>query len=217
MLSARREFLDKGYYEPVCMDIAQLINKYAPPSDSRVTADIGCGEGYYTAKLSSVCKGEYIGIDIAKEAARMCCQRSRDILWTVATASHLPLADESVDVMTAVFSLFVDNEYARVLKKGGIVIEVSAGSEHLIELKRVIYDEVFQQNKQQSPFSDSFELLHSDDRRLHITLPGDEIKALLAMTPHAHRISREQSERLDNISEMDITVNYKIRALAKRR
>ena len=87
MLSARSEFLYKGYYEPVCMDIAQLINKYAPPSDSRVTADIGCGEGYYTAKLSSVCKGEYIGIDIAKEAARMCCQRSRDILWTVATAS----------------------------------------------------------------------------------------------------------------------------------
>ncbi len=216
MLMARREFLNSGFYEPVCSDIAGLVNKYKP-SEYPAAVDVGCGEGYYTEKIAGLCNAEMAGVDIAKEAAKMSCSRSRDILWLVATGSHIPIEDKSVDVITAVFSLFMNDEYARLLKNGGIVVEVSAGSDHLKELKSIIYDEVFPQNKKQSDFSDNFSLLCEYDRRFEITLIQNQLKALLAMTPHIHRINREQSERLEALDSLELTVNYKIRVLGKGR
>ena len=215
MLLARREFLDNGFYEPVCRDAAELINKYKK-TKTPLIADIGSGEGYYTCQLQELCSADCIGVDIAKEAAKMSCSRSRDILWTVATASHLPLEDESVDVITAVFSLFVNDEYERVLKKGGIVVEISAGNRHLTELKSIIYDEVFVQDKHQPAFSESFSELCSFEREFRIKTDKVRLRALLEMTPHSHRISKEQSERLDSISRLELTVNYLIRVLEKK-
>ena len=113
--------------------------------------------------------------------------------------------------------MFMNDEYARLLKNGGIVVEVSAGSDHLKELKSIIYDEVFPQNKKQSDFSDNFSLLCEYDRRFEITLIQNQLKALLAMTPHIHRINREQSERLEALDSLELTVNYKIRVLGKGR
>ena len=215
MLLARREFLYAGFYEPVCRDAAELINKYIK-TQYPLIADIGSGEGYYTQQLQRLCSADCIGVDISKEAAKMSCSRSRDILWIVATASHLPVEDESIDVITAVFSLFVNDEYARVLKKGGIVVEISAGNRHLTELKSIIYDEVFIQDKHQSAFSDSFSELCSFDREFRIKTDNAQLRALLGMTPHTHRISKEQSSRLESISELELTVNYLVRVLEKK-
>lgn len=214
MLGARRRFLDSGHYTLICNDVSEKIRSFCKEK-SPVIADIGSGEGYYTAHLKDSLNAECIGIDIAKEASKMSCQRDRDILWIVATASHLPVADSSIDAVTAVFSLYVNNEYARVLKSGGIVVEVTAGSRHLTELKQLIYDEVFEQHKQPSPFGDEFELIIQEDKSFNAALSGQELKDLLMMTPHIHRINREQSERINNISGLDITVNYIIRVMRK--
>ncbi len=214
MLLARRKFLDKGYYEPIVNDITYAIGQYCK-IDAPVAADIGSGEGYYTAKISQKCQTCSVGIDIAKEAAKMACSRDKNILWAVATASHLPIADKSVDLLTAVFSLFVNDEYARVLKNGGVLIEVTAGSEHLIELKKIIYDQVFEQHKQPSPYGKQFKMLVQHNRKFTIHPVCEDLKVLLSMTPHIHRINREQSERIDHIDHMDLTVNYVIRVLQR--
>ncbi len=215
MLTARRDFLNQGYYEPICRDIIDRIRHFStakPP----VLADIGSGEGYYTAAMKNACHAVCIGIDIAKEASRMSCGRDKEIVWAVATASHLPLEDASADIVTAVFSLFLNDEYARVLRSGGLVAEVTAGSDHLRELKAVIYDEVFQQHKQPAAFGSQFELLQMEDRRFTICLDSPQLQQLLAMTPHIHRISKEQSERLLHIQSLTLTVNYIIRILRKK-
>ena len=54
MLLARREFLYAGFYEPVCRDAAELINKYKK-TQYPLIADIGSGEGYYTQQLQRLC------------------------------------------------------------------------------------------------------------------------------------------------------------------
>lgn len=215
MLCARREFLDKGYYMPICRDAVNALRENCK-NDSPVLADIGSGEGYYTVSFKQQCGASCIGIDISKEAARMACSRDKEIIWTVATASHLPVESESVDAVTAVFSLFMNDEYARVLKKDGIVIEVTAGSEHLTELKHIIYDEVFEQHKHPAPFGEQFEELYMWDRSFRIQPDKEDLKRLLGMTPHIHRISREQSERIENIDILTLTVNYIIRVLRKK-
>lgn len=216
MLEARRSFLDKGYYMPLCDDIANLINKYSP-AEKPVLIDAGSGEGYYTVQLKNKCSAVCMGIDIAKEASKMSCSRDKEILWAVATASHLPVEDGSADVVTAVFSLFMNDEYARVLREGGIVVEVTSGAKHLIELKQIIYDEVFEQDKKPSPFGEQFSLISQQDRSFGIDLGAYELKDLLMMTPHSHRISQEQSERIEKINKLHITVNYIIRVLKRKK
>lgn len=215
MLSARRNFLDKEYYLPLCSDIADMIKKYSP-SQRPVIIDSGSGEGYYTVQLKERCNAVCMGVDIAKEASKMSCSRDKEILWAVATASHIPVEDNSADVVTAVFSLFMNDEYARVLKEGGIVVEVTAGSKHLTELKQIIYDEVFEQNKKPSSFGEQYSLITQEDRVFGIDIGRQDLEALLMMTPHSHRISREQSERIEKIDNIRITVNYIVRVLKKK-
>ncbi len=215
MLISRRAFLDRGFYRPVCDDIAGLLKENCR-SEHPVLIDIGSGEGYYTSILKKELNAQCIGVDISKEGAKMSCSRDRDITWIVATASHIPVASGSADAATAVFSLFVNDEYERILKKGGILIEVTAGSRHLIELKRMIYDQVFDQNKKPAPHGDGFETLCEYDRSFGISLDEKALRELLEMTPHFHRIKYGKEKELEGRNKTDLTVNYIIRVLRKR-
>ncbi|MBR2175503.1 MAG: methyltransferase domain-containing protein [Clostridia bacterium] len=214
MLEARRAFLDRGYYQPICRDVCDMIKKYSP-SVSPIVVDIGCGEGYYTAAFEKNCSAYCIGVDIAKEAARMACARSKSILWTVATASHIPVESGSADAVTAVFSLFVNDEYARILKKGGIFVEVTAGSEHLKELKKLIYEEVFEQHKHPCAGGKQFQEVSLLEKRFVFELDNTELKELLAMTPHSRRMKKERLERLYETERLSLTANYFVRVLQK--
>ena len=215
MLLARRNFLERGFYMPICRDVAQCINRYAD-SSSPLVVDCGCGEGYYTDKIRELCSARCVGVDISKEAVRMCCPRNKEILWTVANISAIPLADGSADAVTAIFSLFHEKEYHRILKSGGIVAEVTAGSRHLIELKQHIYKEVFEQHKSPAPAGEGFETLELRDESFVISPGSEELASLLAMTPHSRRMSHSLREQAASLEGMDVTVNYIIRVLKKK-
>lgn len=215
MLAARRRFLDSGSYEPICLAAADTIKSFSP-SASPVLVDVGCGEGYYTAFFKKYCNASCIGIDISKDGARMACSRDKDILWLVATASHLPLCSGSADALCAMFSLFQPGEYARVLKKGGCAVEVTVGNEHLIELKSIIYDEVFEQHKQFTPCGELFEEVSCAEHKFSLTLDNGRLRDLLLMTPHFWRIKKENREQLEATRELTLTVHYKIRTLIRK-
>lgn len=213
MLRARRSFLDSGLYQPVSTALCERIGKYAR---GNVLADIGCGEGYYTAQIEKNCACRCIGIDIAKEAAKMACARSKSIVWAVATASKLPIENNSTDIVTAVFSLFVNNEYARILRRGGIVVEITAGNGHLRELKELIYDEVFEQNKQPAPCGEEFVTEEQTEEKFTFTAGKELLQNLLMMTPHAHRIKADRGDPFSGIEEYSLTADIIIRVLRKK-
>ena len=215
MLMARRRFLDKGYYEPIGQQVADVICRYAP-SKAPVIADIGCGEGYYTAMLRQRCHASCIGIDIAKDGVRMACSRDKSILWLVATASSLPLQSASLQAVTAMFSLFQPEEYARVLQQNGIVAEVTVGSRHLTELKEIIYDTVFPQEKHPAPCGEAFRELQCQEQEYHISLLNQDLQSLLMMTPHFWRIRQERREELMQTTALELTVHYYLRVLQKK-
>ncbi len=215
MLAARRSFLNTGKYRPVCDNVIRAVNRYKP-CDAPVLVDVGSGEGYYTSHLQNACGADCIGIDIAKDAAKMACSRSKDILWLVATASHLPVESGSADVVCALFSLFLPQEYARILRRGGCAAEVSAGTEHLIELKRIIYDDVFEQHKHPAPCGDAFEEAECSEYRFGITLNREELHDLLLMTPHTRRINAAQRQRLEALDSLALTVHYWLRVMIKK-
>lgn len=209
MLNARRNFLNSGLYEPITKSVTDKIKELLADKTSPVIIDIGCGEGYYTRKIAdSIPNSACAGVDISKDAARMACSRGRDIEYCVATASHLPFESGSADIITAMFSLVCENEFARVLREGGYIIEVTAGTEHLIELKQIIYDEVFPQDKHPAEYEENFVKLSCENFSFKINVSGELLKSLLTMTPHIRRINPEHKKRLDSLENLSLTISY---------
>lgn len=83
MMQARRLFLQAGHYQPLRERVVTLL-KDAQPSPTAVL-DIGCGEGYYTARLKSPGCRTY-GLDIAKNAIRLAAKRYPDVQFCVASS-----------------------------------------------------------------------------------------------------------------------------------
>ncbi len=216
MLAARREFLNEGHYSAIRADVIAALDENCRHSDSVTICDVGCGEGYYTAGfLRHFPAARIIGADISKAAVRMASSRTRDISWITATASHLPVADEFADAVTAVFSLVCEEEFARILRPGGIVAEVTAGTSHLIELKRVIYDDLFEQHKRPKPPQGFLRETGCELKSFRMTLDNRQLRQLLLMTPHTLRVRPENRARLEVLPSLDLTVEYFVRILQK--
>lgn len=214
MLAARRNFLNEGHYTQICNDVIAAIRTHS--GDNPAIADIGCGEGYYTAHfLGEFTQAAIIGADISKAAVKMACSRTKSIDWLVATASHLPIADASTDAITAMFSLVCEEEFARILRKGGIVVEVTAGTNHLIELKHIIYDDVFEQHKRPKEPQGFLREVSCELNLFKITLDNLQLTNLLNMTPHTLRIKSENRARLESTQSLELTVEYFVRVLKK--
>lgn len=217
MLLARRAFLDGGFYKPIAESVVRALRDNLPRTNGvPLLVDVGCGEGYYTAYMEKQLDMACIGADISKDGIKMACSRSKSIQWLVATASHLPLADGAAEAVTAMFALFLPDEYARVLKKGGIVVEVTVASEHLHEMKSIIYDEVFPQEKYPAPCGDKFEEISCEKQSFQCPLDNTALVHLLRMTPHFWRIQQQRREQFEQTASLTITATYWLRVLRKK-
>ena len=213
MLAARRAFLNEGHYSPICRDVMAALEANGEISS---LMDVGCGEGYYTAEfLRRFPNARIIGADISKAAVRMAASRTREITWITATASHLPAADCSMDAITAMFSLVCEEEFARILRPGAVVVEVTAGTNHLIELKRVIYDDVFEQHKRPKAPQGFLKETGCQLKSFRMTLDNAQLRSLLMMTPHTLRVRPENRAKLEATESLDLTVEYFVRVLKK--
>ena len=193
MVAARRAFLDAGNYAPVAQTLRAVISRFRP--DARSVLDAGCGEGYYLSHLPEI--PERWGVDISKDAVRYAAARDKAAHWLTATAAHLPFVDGSFDCVLSMFALTAEQEFARVLTGGGIFVQVLAGSQHLSNLKRIIYPMLLEKEKNLHPQLDRFTLLYSETLRFEFTLSDAEmVHNLLYMTPHVWRIRRENAEAL---------------------
>ena len=191
-VAARKEFLDGGHYRPIADKLCALVREAAPET----MLDIGCGEGYYLSCVQDAHPVAGWGIDISKDAVRYAAVRNKRARFLTATASHLPFADESFDLLSSMFALTLPGEFARVLKPGGTYIEVTAGEDHLLALKSLIYPEVHRKEKPAAPQLPGFTLAHEELLTFDFTLDTNEdILRLLSMTPHFMRINAEGMAR----------------------
>ena len=190
---ARREFLEAGYYAP----ISDALNRAA--LDHRAQGeilDIGCGEGYYSARLAAAMGAPLTGLDISKEAVRCAAAKYKACAWLCSTAAHIPVPDGSAGTLTSLFALTLPGEFRRVLREGGIFLQVLAAEDHLLGLKSIIYEELTHKEKNITPLLPGFELLESREIKFPFTVEGAQIGHLLSMTPHLFRIGKAGAQRL---------------------
>jgi 23S rRNA (guanine745-N1)-methyltransferase len=191
-LQSRRAFLSAGFFAPLLNGLQKII-----PSDTTSLLDIGCGEGYFTHWLSKYCcDANVYGIDIAKAGVRMAAKGApAKLTYAVASSYALPIANESMDVVTRIYAPSKDEELKRVLKPEGKLIIVTPGKDHLIHLRKKIYEQIKPHSEPEAP--EGFYEVEKEEVSFSLSLPPGELtKALLEMTPFAWRLTSELKTEL---------------------
>lgn len=216
MVQARRKYLEEGHYLPLARALADIVLEQG----DQTLLDAGCGEGYYLRYLVEQAeqKGTELSVaalDISKWAVQAAAKQDKRLSWIVASNNAIPLADNSVDTILCVFGFPVEAEFKRVLKPGGRLIMVDPASEHLIELKRIIYPEL-KSKSEQLPVSEATWKLCSEERvSFPVNLPDTEaVHDLLTMTPHLYRASIEGRERAESLQRLAITADVWVRVFS---
>ena len=219
MIRARTAFLATGAYKSLSDKLVALSVPLLHDGD--VFLDAGCGEGHYISLLSEQLQAEQksctlLGIDLSKEALTAAAKRKLDVTLAVASVFHLPVRDQSVSLLWNVFAPMAEEEYARVLKPGGFLIRVFPLEEHLMGLKELLYDKVYQ-NKPTEPEIPGLQLLktHYIRETLRLTSP-ETIDALFKMTPYYYKTSAADQEKLSGLDELTTPIAFGISVYQKR-
>lgn len=184
MLACRQAFLDAGHYQPVSDAINRAFARIKPGA----VLDVGCGEGYYTARLASALPEARIGgLDISKEAVVRATRRSRSLRWLVGSSARLPVASESLDGLLSVFSPWSWEECLRTLKPGGHLILVGPHADHLRSLRTALYDEVHATPDLLKEQPADMHIVSDETLRYSLHLTSDDLVNLIGMTPHSLR------------------------------
>ncbi len=214
---ARTLFLEKDYYLPAAMAICEAVKKYAP--DCQTLIDAGCGQGYYTEKLAALSRLTW-GFDLSKFAcaagAKAAKRRGQaGLYYATASVFELPLASESADVITNIFAPCAEEEYCRILKDGGLLFVVGAGKNHLMGLKRVIYDNIYE-NGERADLPKNMKHLDTVVSSHTISVEGkDDIAALFSMTPYYWRTSEADKEKLAALDSLETEIEFEINIYQK--
>ena len=185
--------------------------------------DVGCGEGYYTGAIAeALAKIDtdhpcLIALDISKPAvattARVAKQDQQ--LWyqlkadkstakntaiypMVASASHLPLVDKSIDGISTIFSPILPEEFARVLKSEGRLIIAKPDAGHLQSMREALFDDVrpHDSDKFLEELAPYFKEVATHKVSADLVLEKQALADLLTMTPYSYRAKAEKREAL---------------------
>jgi len=209
MVKARSDFLGSGYYAAIANTITRIVVDLTADIKRPIIVDAGCGEGYYTNKIKqSIACSDVIGFDISKLGIQSCSKKNKTIQWLVASVNDVPLLDHQADIIISAFSRCNWQEFGRLLKHGGTVLVVGPLTNHLLELREAIYEQVhtYTNNKFLQDLPECFLLHHSEtlQRKMRI-FNAKTILNLLSMTPHYWRISIKQKEKLLKLNSLICT------------
>ncbi len=243
MIRARSEFLRLGFYDPIdeaaAAALAEQTDAEKTP-DPFCAADMGAGEGTHTCRIASILAAkrdrpvDILGFDASKHGAEAGCRLAKSLGflpkdgiaappedWTSPVRAavlpgnifRLPLADASMNAALSLFAPVPWDEAARILVPGGRLAVVSAGREHLGELRRILYDDVRLTDFHPAPPDGSARLRFLGRRTLSfpVTLSSrEEIAALFMMTPFWHRVGDAGRERLAALDALTVTAEAEL-------
>lgn len=190
--------------------MVELVQSYHPG----VVIDAGCGEGYYTNRLKQE-TDTLLGFDLSKHAVDEACKARSGVQYAVASVFHMPLCDACADMVLSVFAPFQAAEFLRVLQPDGIFIKVGPGPQHLMGLKKVLYD---------VPYENPSEVLQQEGLILEKTQAVEadicisdaaDIQALFHMTPYYWKTPKDAAMRLQALSELKTKIEFQIEIYRK--
>jgi 23S rRNA (guanine745-N1)-methyltransferase len=216
MVAARRRFLQAGFYQPIAAAVSRALLADWPAGETAHCLDAGCGEGYYLRQLAGYATAEgkalsVLGLDISKWAVQSAAKQDQRPNWVVGSNANLPVQSGSLDRLLCMFGFPVYGEFARVLKRGGLLLQVDTGPDHLRELREIIYPALKPERSAEMTVPAGFSALPGSTVRdtLHIEGAG-QIADLLTMTPHLYRASAEGRAKAAALTALSVTLDVRL-------
>ncbi len=209
---ARKDFLGGGYYSGAADAICRTLAEYV--SDAPSIIDAGCGEGYYTSRIADMSSCA-VGFDLSKFAcaygAKSAAKEGRNnLLYATASVFELPVKNDSADCVVNIFAPCAEEEFSRIIKRGGILAVVGAGENHLMGLKRVLYDTTYQ-NRERADLPCRMKRIDRAIFSDKIRVEGHEnIMNLFAMTPYYWRTGEDDRAKLEKAETIETEIEFEI-------
>lgn len=200
MVDARTKFLEKDYYD----FMRQFVKEKIVENQIGILVDAGCGQGYYTKEFATCVKSSY-AFDLSKEAIQHASKQDKKTQYFVASLFDMPFFDASIDCMTTIFTPIALEEMHRVLKKDSLLIVVGPGENHLVDLKRVMYEKI-RLNDPPIETLEGFEMVSRD--KIEKVENVKDVWALLEMTPYRYNSPRAGLEKVQSLEELDVTFEF---------
>lgn len=213
MAKSRKNFLEKGYFDPLKNFLVSYINENTDTSS--VIADICCGEGYYSHCVGEETHRDVCGFDISKEMVKLSAKRKNKNTYFVANLSRIPLEEGSIDLAFHLFAPFQEKEFHRILKENGTIITVVSGENHLFELKEILYDTPYK-NDEKPPETENLRTTDKIKITEKVLLRSEEdIDALFRMTPYYYHTKSEDKLKLKGIGSLEVTLDFAVYCMKK--
>lgn len=202
--AARHAFLERGYYGCLKEALTPLLHGNV--------LDICCGEGYYDSVPAD---GALYGFDLSKTMVRLAAKRKNGGQYFVANLARMPVAEGSIDTALHLFAPFHDRAFARVLAPGGRLYSVTPGAHHLWQIKETVYDWPYP-NDEIVPKSPLLEMERQFRVAQEVQIPAPDLQTLFAMTPYYYRTAPTLRQRLDEVEQLPVTLDFLVTVYKKR-
>lgn len=201
----RRAFLSAGHYAPLMATLAALCA--ALPHDHIV--DAGCGEGSYDKYLYDALGCPQIAaFDLSKEAVRLASKLVPDAAFCVGGSFCAPVRDGWADLLLNIFSPMAEAEFARMLRPGGHLVYAVPTARHLFGLKEILYDCPYENEVRQTEY-DGFAFVKAVESTAVITLEGQSVQDLFAMTPYYWNTPADGAARLAECERLTTEIGFR--------
>lgn len=207
----RQQILEAGFYQAILEVVSDLLSN---SKNAKTILDIGCGEGFYSRKLQeSHSEKTFYAFDISKDSVQIAAKSepNRAVNWFVGDLAHLPIKDDSMDILLDIFSPANYGEFRRVLSKDGILIKVIPTENHLKEIRQKVQDQLtnkdYSNQDIKNHFQEHFTILSSQTASLTKTITTEQLQALLSMTPLLFHVDQS---KIDWSQLTEITIEAEI-------
>lgn len=211
MISARADFLNRGFYDTLSEKICECVSEYT--GNSARVLDAGCGECKYSADILEHLEREgkradVIGIDISKEALAFAKRRTGGLNLAVASTADMPVENGTVDALVNIFAPFSAQEFSRVLKTDGVIIRAYPLARHLWELKELIYDVPYE-NPEPDMAEEGFTVVARHEVKYKMNFETNEdVISLFKMTPYFYRTGEEDKKKLEKADSLVCSAEF---------
>ena len=212
MCDARINFLSNGYYYPLTQKLIEIIKN----CKAKTILDAGCGTGYYINEIQKNFENtKCYGTDISKYAICKACKLNKNTHFSVSSIFNMPYKEKSFDVILNIFAPKPTDEFNKVLKDDGIIIEIIPNTKHLIELREFLYKDSSQRNQKQKNLP-GFVLKETFNLSFIMDVQNNnDLINLFTMTPYNYKTNLEAKNKLSQIENMKITADFEIKIWKK--
>ena len=213
ILVARDEFLQRGHYEPIADALADAL----PGGPSPIAIlDSGCGTGYYLRRvLEARGNAEGLAFDASAAAVALAVAASGSPGLVGDVWRELAIRNQRADVVMCVFAPRNPQEFARVLRPGGLLLVVTPSPAHLRELRaagRLLGMQDDKLGVLDAALGESFTLARRESLEYTVRLSPTEVELVAAMGPSGHHTlnAAEPTGDTDVTIAVDVSVYQKV-------